>query len=109
MSSTKEETTNINQNKNNKNLIIDNKKNITINSFNTENNKLNNNNNQDRIAKIESYKNKRKNTDLKFNTNFIKNKFSSCDFDAMKKGHSNFSKGLLDRINNIKSKINQGI
>ena len=27
----------------------------------------------------------------------------------MKKGHSNFSKGLLDRINNIKSKINQGI
>ena len=52
MSSTKEETTNINQNKNNKNLIIDNKKNITINSFNTENNKINNNNNKDRIAKI---------------------------------------------------------
>ena len=64
------------------------------------------------INKIESYKNKRQNTEFKFKTNLRKNKFSSCDFDSMnniKNGSYNFSKGLLDRINNIKSKINEGI
>ena len=110
ISSTKEDSKNTNQNRINKILIIDNNKNITINSFNTENNKINNDNsNKNIINKIESYKNKRQNTDMKFNSNLVKNKFSSCDFDAMKNGHSNFSKGLLERINNIKSKINDGI
>ena len=64
------------------------------------------------INKIESYKNKRQNTEFKFKSNLRKNKFSSCDFDSMnniKNGSCNFSKGLLDRINNIKSKINEGI
>ena len=65
------------------------------------------------INKIESYKNKRQNTEFKFKTNLTKNKFSSCDFDYsmnnIKNGSCNFSKGLLDRINNIKSKINEGI
>ena len=74
-------------------LIIDNNKNLTIN-------------------KIETYKNKRQNTEFQFKTNLTKNKFSSGDFDSInhtKCGSNNFSKGLLDRINNIKIKINEGI
>ena len=69
----------------------------------------NNNNKNLTINKIDSYKTKRQNTEFKFKTSLTKNKFSSCDFDSIKYGNSNFSKGLLDRINNIKSKINEGI
>ncbi len=70
---------------------------------------IDNNNKNLTINKIDSYKNKRQNTEFKFKTSLTKNKFSSCDFDSIKYGNNNFSKGLLDRINNIKSKINEGI
>ena len=80
--------------KNNEILVIDNNKNFELNSSNNKNK--------------HSIKNQRHNSDLKFNTNLIKNKFSSCDFDSIK-NNNNFSKGLLDRINNIKNKIKEGI
>ena len=80
--------------KNNEILVIDNNKNFELNSTNNKNK--------------HNIKNKRQNSDLKFNTNLIKNKFGSCDFDSIK-NNNNFSKGLLDRINNIKNKIKEGI
>ena len=39
----------------------------------------------------------------------VKNKFSSCDFNSFKSEQVNFNKGLLNRINNIKHKISEGI
>ena len=96
-----------NKYQNNKILIIDNdNKNFTISSFKTERNK---NCIKNKKNEIESYKNKRQNKDMKFNTDLMNNRFVSCDFDVIKNTNNNFSKGLLERINNIKNKINEGI
>ena len=88
-------------------MIIDNNKNLTISSFNTENKRLKSVK-RNKINKIESYNNKRQNTEFKFRTNLTKNKFSCCDFYSINQVNSNFSKGLLDRINSIKIKIDEG-
>ena len=76
-------------------------KNLTISCFNRDNNESKNKKN-----KIESYISKKENSDMTLKNN----KFSSCDFDILKNSYTNtFSKGLLDRINSIKNKINEGI
>ena len=46
---------------------------------------------------------------LSFKNIWIKNKFSSCDFNSVKSEQVNFNKGLLDRINSIKHKISEGL
>ncbi len=83
-------------------------KNLTLSAFNKENNEINEIKNQNNNNKKKSYNNKKRIND----NSTKKNQFSSCDFDAIKNTYTytnNFSKGLLDRINNIKKKINEGI
>ena len=106
MSLTKEESK-----KGNKKLKKSDTRNLTLSCFNTESNegKSNFNVNKNSINKIECYMNKKQNTDVKFKNNWVKNKFSSCEFNSDKTEHTNFNKGLLDRINNIKQKISEGI
>ena len=86
-------------------------RNLTLSCFNNEANEGKNSVsiNKNSINKIECYMSKRQNTDVKFNNNWVKNKFSSCDFNSVKTEQVNFNKGLLDRINNIKHKISEGI
>ena len=106
MSLTKEESK-----KDNNILIKSDTRNLTLSCFNTESNegKSSDNINRNDINKIECYMSKRQNTDVKFNNNWVKNKCSSCDFNSVKSEQANFNKGLMDRINNIKHKISEGI
>jgi hypothetical protein len=106
MSLTKEESK-----KGNKKLKKCDTRNLTLICFNTESieGKSNVNINRNDINKIECYMSKRQNTDVKFKNNWVKNKFSSCDFNSVKTEQVNFNKGLLNRINNIKSKISEGL
>ena len=92
-------------------LIKNDTRNFTLSCFNTESNegKSNTNINKNIINKIDCCMSKRQNTDVKFNNNWVKNKFSSCDFNSVKSEQANFNKGLMDRINNIKHKISEGI
>ena len=46
---------------------------------------------------------------MKFKNNWVKNKITNCDFNSVKTEQVNFNKELLDRINNIKHKISEGI
>ena len=87
-------------------------RNLTLSCFNTDSNEGNNNNvsiNRNSIYKIERYMSKRQNTNVKFKNVWVKNKFSSCDFNSVKSEQVNFNKGLLDRINSIKHKISEGL
>ena len=106
MSLTKEESK-----KGHKKLKKSDTRNLTLSCFITESNeeKSNININRNDINKTESYMSKRQNTDLKFKNNWAKNKFSNCDFNSVKTEQVNFNKELLDRINNIKHKISEGI
>ena len=109
ISLTKDESKNSRYN-NNKILEFDKNstKNLTISNFNKYNNDANKIRNQKYKNKIKTYNNKKQISDFSMK----QSKFSSCDFDSMKNTYiypSNFSKGLLDRINNIKKKINEGI
>ena len=101
----KDELKNNKYHSNHKILIINDNENMAISSFNTERNTESNNN---IINGIESYKNKKQNI-YKSKKHLIKNKFVSCDFDIMKNENNSFSKGILDKINIIKKKINEGI
>ena len=97
--------------KGNKRLKKGDTRNLTISCFKSESNdgRNNVNNNRNGINKIECYMSKRQNTDVKFKNNWVKNKFASCDFNSVKTEQVNFNKGLLDRINNIKHKISEGL
>ena len=112
ISLTKEESQKKRSANQNELLIIEhNTRNLALNCYNTDTKELNNNNNgkNNHKIEIENDMNKRQNTDMKFKNYWAKNKFSSCDFDEGKKEQVNFNKGLLDRINNIKNKINEGM
>ena len=98
-----------------------NTRNLCLSSYNTDANDTKNNINKNinstrnsninKIKNIESYQNKRMSlkTDIKFKSIWEKNKFSSCDFNSTKIVKIKFdNKGLLDKINNIKNKINEG-
>ena len=106
MSLTKEESK-----KGNKIMKKGDTRNLTLSCFNTDSNegKSNVNINRNNINKIECYMGKRQNTDVKFKNIWVKNKFSSCDFNSVKSEQVNFNKGLLDRINSIKHKISEGL
>ena len=101
----KDELKNNKYHTNHKILIIDDNENIPISSFNTERSKDSNNN---ILNGIESYKYKNQNI-YKSKKHLIKNKFVSWDFDIMKNENKSFNKGILNKINLIKTKINEGL